>query len=59
MKFTSYPAATAAGDSAEVAFEVRLDRTSGSEYLSGTWVCVNDDGEWKLDRLENARTVPA
>jgi hypothetical protein len=59
MEFTSYPAATAAGDSAKVAFKVRLDRTSGSEYLSGTWVCVNDGGEWKLDRLENKRTVPA
>jgi hypothetical protein len=58
MKFTSYPKASAAGDTAEVTFEVRLDRTSGSEYLSGTWVCVNDDGEWKLDELENERTVP-
>jgi hypothetical protein len=58
MEFTSYPEASAAGDTAEVTFEVRLDRTSGSEYLSGTWVCVNDDGEWKLDELENERTVP-
>lgn len=58
MEFTSYPEARAAGDRAEVAFEVRLDHTWGSESLSGTWVCVNEDGEWKLDRLENARTVP-
>ncbi len=58
MKFTSYPVAEAAGDTAEVTFEVRLDHTWGSESLSGTWVCVNEDGEWKLDRLENARTVP-
>jgi serine/threonine protein kinase len=58
MRFTSYPVARAAGDTAEVAFEVRLDHTWGSESLSGTWVCVNEGGEWKLDRLENERTVP-
>ena len=57
MKFTSYPVAEAAGDNAEVTFEVRLDHTWGSESVSGTWVCVNEDGEWKLDRLENPRRV--
>ncbi len=59
MAFTSYPVAKTAGDTAEVTFEVRLDHTWGSEYLSGTWVCVNEGGVWKLDRLKNARTVPA
>jgi serine/threonine-protein kinase len=58
MKFTSYPVARAAGDTAEVTFEVRLDHTWGSESLSGTWVCVNEDGEWKLDQLENAKRTP-
>jgi eukaryotic-like serine/threonine-protein kinase len=58
MKFTSYPVARAAGDRAEVTFVVRLDHTWGSESLSGTWVCVNEDGEWKLDRLENAQKTP-
>jgi len=58
MEFTSYPVARAVGDAAEVTFEVRLDHTWGSESLSGTWVCVNEGGEWKLDRLENAQTVP-
>jgi len=58
MRITSYPVARAAGDTAEVTFEVRLDHTWGSESLSGTWVCVNEDGEWKLDRLEDERTVP-
>src|SRR5215211_3137222 len=53
MEFTSYPAAAASGRSAEVAFEVRLDHTWGSELLSGTWVCVVENGEWKLDHLEN------
>jgi eukaryotic-like serine/threonine-protein kinase len=57
MEFTSYPVARAVGDTAEVTFEVRLDHTWGSESLSGTWVCVNEGGEWKLDRLENAKTV--
>jgi eukaryotic-like serine/threonine-protein kinase len=58
MRFTSYPVARAAGEEADVTFEVRLDHTWGSESLSGTWVCVNEDGEWKLDRLENEQTVP-
>jgi hypothetical protein len=58
MKFTSYPVARAAGDTAEVTFVVRLDHTWGSESLSGTWVCVNEDGKWKLDRLENAQRTP-
>jgi eukaryotic-like serine/threonine-protein kinase len=58
MRFNSLPVARAVGDTAEVTFEVRLDHTWGSESLSGTWVCVNEGGEWKLDRLENERTVP-
>ena len=57
MEFTSYPAATVSGDTAKVTFEVRLDHTWGSELLSGTWVCVVEDGRWKLDRLENEHTV--
>ena len=52
-----YPVAEASGDEAEVTFEVRLDHTWGSELVSGTWVCVVEDGEWRLDRLENERTV--
>jgi eukaryotic-like serine/threonine-protein kinase len=58
MRFVSYPAARAAGDTAEVTFVVKLDHTWGSQSLSGTWVCVNQDGQWKLDRLENARRTP-
>jgi hypothetical protein len=58
MRFTSYPEAREAGDEAEVTFEVRLDHTWGSESLSGTWVCVNEDGKWKLDRLENENRTP-
>jgi len=59
MAFTSDPVARAAGETAEVTFEVRLDHTWGSELLSGTWVCVNQDGQWKLDHLENAESVRA
>jgi eukaryotic-like serine/threonine-protein kinase len=58
VQFTRMPQASASGDTAEVAFEVRLDRTSGSELLSGTWVCVVEEGEWKLDRLENRSLQP-
>src|ERR687895_1028947 len=57
MEFTSYPVARAVGDTAEVTFEVRLDHTWGSESLSGAWVCVNEGGEWELDRLENTQSV--
>ena len=56
--FTRYPTATVPGETAEVTFEVRLDRSTGQELLSGTWVCVAEDGEWKLDRLENERVRP-
>ena len=56
--FTALPRASASGDEAEVVFEVRLDRETGKEILSGTWVCVVEGGEWKLDRLEDERTVP-
>jgi eukaryotic-like serine/threonine-protein kinase len=58
VQFTQMPQARASGDTAEVTFEVRLDRTGGSELLSGTWVCVVEDGEWKLDRLENENLQP-
>ena len=58
MEFASYPVARAEGDTAEVTFEVRLDHTWGSESLSGTWVCVDEGGVWKLDRLVNAQTLP-
>jgi eukaryotic-like serine/threonine-protein kinase len=59
MEYISVPEATASGASARVAFEVRLDHTWGSEILSGTWVCVNESGEWKLDSLEDESTTPA
>ena len=58
MTFTQLPQATVSGDTAEVRFEVRLEHTWGSELLSGTWVCVVEGGEWKLDRLENETTTP-
>ena len=59
MEYITPPEATASGAMARVAFEARLDHTWGSEVLSGTWVCVNENGEWKLDRLENESTTPA
>jgi tRNA A-37 threonylcarbamoyl transferase component Bud32 len=58
VQFTQMPQAAISGDTAEVAFQVRLDRTGGSELLSGTWVCVVEGGKWKLDRLENESTQP-
>jgi eukaryotic-like serine/threonine-protein kinase len=59
VQFTRTPQATITGDRARVTFQVRLDRTGGSELLSGTWVCVVENGKWKLDRLENETTQPS
>jgi hypothetical protein len=59
MEYISMPEATASGETARVAFEARFDHEWGSEILSGTWVCVNEDGEWKLDRLEDENRTPA
>jgi tRNA A-37 threonylcarbamoyl transferase component Bud32 len=59
MEFLTPPEARASGARARVTFEARLDHTWGSEILSGTWVCVNEGGEWKLDRLEDENTTPA
>ncbi|MBA3951738.1 MAG: serine/threonine protein kinase [Rubrobacter sp.] len=59
MEYLSPPEARASGASARVAFEARLDHTWGSEILSGTWVCVNEGSEWKLDRLEDENKTPA
>jgi hypothetical protein len=59
MEYISVPEATASGETARVAFEARLDHEWGSEILSGTWVCVNEGGEWKLDRLEDETRTPA
>jgi eukaryotic-like serine/threonine-protein kinase len=59
MEYLTPPEATASGEAARVPFEVRLDHTWGSEVLSGTWVCVVEGGEWKLDRLQDERTTPA
>jgi len=59
MEYLSLPEATASGKTARVAFEARLDHEWGSEILSGTWVCINEGGEWKLDSLENENRTPA
>ncbi len=56
MEFLSMPQASITGNEANVAFKVRLDHNWGSEVLSGTWVCVNQDGKWKLDRLEGEQS---
>jgi serine/threonine-protein kinase len=54
--FTQYPKAKVSGDTAEVSFQVRETHTGAVRLISGTWVCVNEDGEWKLDRLVNQNT---
>ena len=55
--FTRYPQAEISGEEARVTFMVRQNRTGGARLVSGIWVCVVEDGEWKLDRLENERNA--
>jgi eukaryotic-like serine/threonine-protein kinase len=54
--FTQYPEAEVSGDTAKVRFQVRESRTGGPRLVTGTWVCVDEGGEWKLDRLEDENT---
>jgi serine/threonine-protein kinase len=55
--FTQMPNAELSGDTAKVRFRVREDRTGeASRLVTGTWECVNDNGEWKLDRLVEDNT---
>jgi len=49
--FVQMPSAELSGDKAKVRFQVRETRSGGPKLVSGTWECVNEDGEWKLDRL--------
>jgi len=50
--FVRMPAAEVPGDNTvRVNFQVREFRTGGSKLVTGTWECVNEGGEWKLDRL--------
>lgn len=46
------PQATLDGREARVDFSVGETRGGTTQEISGTWVSVNEDGEWKLDRLE-------
>ncbi len=39
------------GKKAEVDFTAQETRTGGTNTVTGTWVCVNENGQWKLDRL--------
>ncbi|MGH3086689.1 MAG: serine/threonine-protein kinase, partial [Rubrobacteraceae bacterium] len=55
VSYVSYPQAPQAtldGRQARVDFTAELTRPDGPETVSGTWIAVSEDGEWKLDRLE-------
>ena len=54
--FVQVPRAEVSGDTAEVDFGVRETRTGEVRLVTGTWECVNEGGEWKLDRLVNEKT---
>jgi hypothetical protein len=49
--FTQMPKAEVSGNTAKVGFKVLETRTGEVTTVTGTWECVNEDGEWKLDRL--------
>ncbi len=54
--FVQMPRAEVSGNTAEVDFGVRETRTGEVRLVTGTWECVNEGGEWKLDRLVNEKT---
>ncbi len=49
--FERSPRARVVDGKAEVDFEVQETRDGSLKTVRGTWVCVNENGEWKLDRL--------
>jgi eukaryotic-like serine/threonine-protein kinase len=51
VQFDRSPEVEIEDDEAEVHFEVHETRPEGTKTVAGTWVCVNEGGEWKLDRL--------
>jgi hypothetical protein len=52
VDFPQMPKARALGDEARVAFELEETHSADVRRTTGTWVGVNEGGEWKLDRLE-------
>jgi eukaryotic-like serine/threonine-protein kinase len=55
--FTSLPQGTLDGDEARVQFTAQETRGGSQQTVSGTWIAVNEDGEWKLDRLEETASA--
>lgn len=51
ITFSSLPQATLDEREARVSFVSQEIRNGVQETVPGTWVAVNEDGEWKLDRL--------
>ena len=54
--FVQMPKAEVSGNTAKVGFKVRETRTGEVKLVTGTWECVNEGGEWKLDRLVDEKT---
>ncbi len=54
--FPQMPKATASGDEVRVAFTLEETHSADKRVTTGTWVGVNEGGEWKLDRLETTNT---
>ncbi len=51
IHFSGSLTAKPSGAKAEVDFTAQETRTGGAKTVTGTWVCVNENGQWKLDRL--------
>jgi serine/threonine-protein kinase len=54
--FPQMPKATASGDEVRVAFTLEETHSADKRVTTGSWVGINEGGEWKLDRLETANT---
>jgi eukaryotic-like serine/threonine-protein kinase len=49
--FTQMPKAEVSGNKTNVGFQVKETRNGVPKLKTGVWECVNEGGEWKLDRL--------
>jgi len=56
VDFPQMPKASVSDDEARVTFKLEETHSADKRVTTGTWVCVNEGGEWKLDRLETEST---
>jgi eukaryotic-like serine/threonine-protein kinase len=56
VDFPQMPKAQASGNEVRITFKLEETHSADKRITTGTWVGVNEGGEWKLDRLEVGKT---